>query len=58
VLQARALATLGVGFPPLGPRVWIFTSSLLVMPIAPHPSRFALARRAGRTRTRSRPRPR
>ena len=37
VLQARALATLGVGFPPLGPRVWIFTSSLLVMPIAPPP---------------------
>jgi hypothetical protein len=44
VLQARALATLGVGFPPLGPRVWIFTSSLLVMPIARHSSEMSPCR--------------
>lgn len=35
VLRANALATLGVGFPLLGPQVWTSTSYLSTMPVAP-----------------------
>ena len=47
---------LGVGFPSSGPRVWTFTSSLWVMPLAPVPRpgplRVPRGRRAGLSRPR------
>ena len=51
---------LGVGFPSSGPRVWTFTSSLWVMPLAPVPRpgplRVPRGRRAGLSRPRRRSR--